>query len=64
MGTIFKLNKKIKTNKQIFQIIIEIKSIIDTIIENKNLENDHDLCLASKHLDNFLNILEEQNFNK
>lgn len=39
---------------------MEVKSIIDTIREDKNLEDDHDLSLSSNHLDLFLDAFEIQ----
>jgi len=55
-----KFRPKLKTDKQIYTVIMEIKSIIDTIAEEKSLESDHDLCRASDHLDWFLDALEKQ----
>lgn len=48
------------TNENIYSLIMKVKSEIDTIRENKSLEDDHDLSHASHHLDNFLNALDEQ----
>ena len=53
---------KPKTDVEIYKTIMEVKSEIDTIREEKNLEDDHDLSRASDHLDSYLNALEEQLF--
>lgn len=51
---------KSKTNAEIFKTIMECKSLIDTIREEKGLDDGHDLSLASNHLDNFLDAIETQ----
>jgi hypothetical protein len=48
-----------KTN--IFDTIVKVKGEIDTIRELKNLDDDHDLSLASNYLDSFLDSIERQN---
>lgn len=60
MRTIFKFRTKLESNAEIMKAIFEIKSIIDTICENKGLDDSHDLCLASNHLNSFLDALESQ----
>lgn len=54
-----KFKKTLMTNHQIYQRILEVKGEIDTIAEEKGLDEEHDLCLASNHLDSFLNAMEE-----
>ena len=39
---------------------MEVKSIIDTIREDKGLDDAHDLSLSSNHLDSCLDALELQ----
>lgn len=49
-----------KTNDEIYTAILKAKGEIDTIREDRNLDDNHDLSHASDHLDSFLNALEEQ----
>lgn len=55
-----KFRTRYMTTKKIHQHIMESKSILDTIAEEKDLDDSHDLCLASNYLDKFLDVLEEQ----
>ena len=50
--------KNLKQDKKIYKDLMKVKSIIDSIAELKSLSDDHDLCLASNHIDNVLNALE------
>lgn len=53
------MNKKLLTDdKNIYKQLMKVKSLIDTISELKSLTDDHDLCLASNHLNNVLDALE------
>lgn len=60
MKSIFKLKETPKTNREIFDTIMQIKSVIDCIVEEKGLTDDHDLNNASMHLNRFLDAMEEQ----
>ncbi len=60
MKTIFKYKEFPTSNEDIYLSFMEIKSIIDTVREEKGLDESHDLSLASNHLDSFLNALESQ----
>ena len=48
----------------IYVLIIEAKGYIDTIREMKNLDDSHDLSLASEYLESFLCSLEKQRVDK
>lgn len=60
MRTIFKFKSFPKTDKEIYLAIMEMKSIIDEIREQKDYPDDHALGEASNHLNNYLDSFEIQ----
>ena len=55
-----KFRTKQMSDKKIYKEMMKVKGIIDTIAEEKGLDDSHDLCLASNHLNNFLDAIEAQ----
>lgn len=51
---------RVSTDIEIYSLVMKMKGEIDTIRENKDLDDKHDLSLASNYLDSFLNALDEQ----
>lgn len=48
------------SNARIYKLLMEMKSEIDTIIEMKNLDEDHELCFVSNTLEKVLDSMDQK----